>query len=423
MLDMGLAKKHAEDVISRGFEDSEFETVCLSCIRDDGLKEETSEYLSEDKCSFCDRTATQGEPIAAPFDDFMHIVRRGIDFLYASASDAGVPREDGDWVEVQIHDTTDVVYDVCEMAVNENVLEAIQGCVPPNDWIEGEYFFESPLDQVLRWAWTALCDKVKYSSRFVFLAEDEVSSGHPDDVTTKELLRRLSEIAVDHGAIRTVPAGTTYWRGRLAGSSPVTEDMRTASFLGSPPKTIASNSRMSPAGISFFYGSEDISTVVAEIGAHSTRQYAVVGEFETLRVLNLLDLVDLPTPLSVFASSTRRKEYYERLFLRAFAVDLAKPIELDGREHIDYVPTQVVTEYFRKISEPAVDGILFPSAQNGRANCVLFVGPDGCVTDKKAADKTGWPLGNGIEKSASLSLKSDSVKRVRIVATVANSIQ
>jgi hypothetical protein len=31
-------------------------------------------------------------------------------------------------------------------------------------------------------------------------------------------------------------------------------------------------------------------------------------------------------------------------FLHDFAADLAKPIEKDGREHIEYVPTQIVTE-------------------------------------------------------------------------------
>jgi hypothetical protein len=36
---------------------------------------------------------------------------------------------------------------------------------------------------------------------------------------------------------------------------------------------------MSPAGISMFYGASDAYTALAEVGAHNTRQHAVVGEF------------------------------------------------------------------------------------------------------------------------------------------------
>jgi hypothetical protein len=55
----------------------------------------------------------------------------------------------------------------------------------------------------------------------------------------------------------------------------------------------------------------------------------------------------------------------------------------DGREHIDYVPTQVVTEYFRHVFKDGdgqpVKGILYPSArQDGGVCCVLFFEADQC---------------------------------------------
>lgn len=50
----------------------------------------------------------------------------------------------------------------------------------------------------------------------------------------------------------------------------------------------------------------------------------------------------------------------------------------DGREHIEYVPTQIITEYFRykfatkKIEK--IDGIIYPSSKDRRMNaCVLFM--------------------------------------------------
>ena len=50
-----------------------------------------------------------------------------------------------------------------------------------------------------------------------------------------------------------------------------------ASKLGSPPLEKASANRMSPAGISMFYGCDDVETVVAEISSHTERHFAVIG--------------------------------------------------------------------------------------------------------------------------------------------------
>ncbi|WP_315264419.1 RES family NAD+ phosphorylase, partial [Tannerella forsythia] len=54
----------------------------------------------------------------------------------------------------------------------------------------------------------------------------------------------------------------------------------------------------------------------------------------------------------------------------------SKDIKHDNKIHIEYVPTQIMTEYFRyvftEISDIKIDGILYPSSQNG-GNCyVLF---------------------------------------------------
>ncbi|MGH3621540.1 MAG: hypothetical protein ACRDQ5_07095, partial [Sciscionella sp.] len=49
----------------------------------------------------------------------------------------------------------------------------------------------------------------------MFLSTVEESSGHPDDFTTADLLRRLEKIILDNGALSQVPAGHMFWRGRL----------------------------------------------------------------------------------------------------------------------------------------------------------------------------------------------------------------
>ena len=78
-----------------------------------------------------------------------------------------------------------------------------------------------------------------------------------------------------------------------------------------------------------FYGCDDIPTVVAEIGLHTAKRFAVVGAFETTRPLRMVNLAALPPIPSVF-DPEQRKYYYELVFLREFARDLSQQVVLDA---------------------------------------------------------------------------------------------
>jgi RES domain-containing protein len=146
--------------------------------------------------------------------------------------------------------------------------------------------------------------------------------------------------------------------------------------------------RMSPAGISMFYGATDRTTAIAEAGSHTFYRYVVTGEFNPTRQIRLVDLTNLPSPPSIFDASNRM-ECFALGFLQKFVHDLTLPVELDDREHIDYVPTQVFTEYLRYAFSAEVDGLMFPSTQGPGNNVAIFVGPDACV-DQGSRTETTW---------------------------------
>lgn len=107
-----------------------------------------------------------------------------------------------------------------------------------------------------------------------------------------------------------------------------------------------------------------------------------MGVFSPLRNLQILDLTnvaDLPYH-SIFENVTKSRRGL-RLFMKAFVDDIAKVSDRDGREHIDYVPAQIVTEYFRRVFRLSdgrrLDGVAFPSTRyrNGQ-NLALFVSRD-----------------------------------------------
>jgi hypothetical protein len=410
---VGLTKRWAEGLASRGFGDTGDQAVCLECILDETLRELLRPHLSEPRCTFCGSTGDAGQAIAADFEQLMYIVMEAVHFLYTTA-ESGLPwdSEDHEYIGGPILDSDDIAHDLCSGAVLEDVVVAIGAAITEQEWTESDFASARP-DQVLRWAWEAFCEKVKYESRFVFLSTAEPVSDHPDDMTTIQLLHRLEEIIVGNDMLLRVPAGREFWRGRLADDPSKVVEYNTAGALGAPPRDRASNSRMSPAGISMFYGSDDIDTVVAEIGAHSTNRYAIVGVFKTVRDLTLLNLADLPPVPSPYHDAGRAA-YFDLVFVHAFARDLGKPIILDGREHIEYVPTQVVTEYLRYVLPQSVDGILFRSAQNGGVNCVIFCDADGCIDPNAPPRGPFSALGEPY-----LELQPQSVQSVQILSTVA----
>lgn len=391
---MGLAKAYMEELHTRGFGETDDQSVCLDCITDEGLRERLARQLTDDACTFCGRA--QGDaPIAAPFEELMRSVMDAIHFFYERSEDTLFWSDD----VTPRYTSQEVADDVCAGTVSDNVLQAIFEIITDDEWNQDPATLRPNV--ALRYAWDHFREKVRHQSRFVFLSIPEESSPHPDDFTTGEILEKLIDIILSRGVLTEIPAGHNFYRGRMV-DEPDSAGYD-ASTLGSPPPMRASANRMSPAGISMFYGCEDMPTVVAEIGSHTARRFAVIGAFETTKTLQMINLVALPPIPSVF-DPDRRKFYYELLFLRGFARDLSAAVVLDGREHIEYVPTQVVTEYMRWLPAVAIDGILFPSAQNGGTSCVVFCGPEGCADAGNEKDET------------MLRLKSHSIRAVRVVA-------
>jgi len=107
---------------------------------------------------------------------------------------------------------------------------------------------------------------------------------------------------------------------------------------------------MSPAGIPMFYGAVDGYTAVAETptGRIEKSQIISVAEFVSVKEFWVVDLSTLPRIPSRFSETSRHERGAIR-FLHDFVSDLSKPVKKDGREHIEYVPTQIVTEYFRHV--------------------------------------------------------------------------
>jgi len=167
--------------------------------------------------------------------------------------------------------------------------------------------------------------------------------------------------------------------------------LKTVLQLGPPPTDAAKQNRMSPAGIVMMYVSEDAGTALAEI-VDREGIYAV-GEFVIERDAIILDLAELPETPSIFYEVPDSMEYDPRqhlIFLREVEEELSRPITRDDRVHVEYVPTQVVTEFLRTAAtshKGPIDGIRYRSARrSGGKSLVLFADQTSLVTPEDLRD-------------------------------------
>ena len=349
--------------------------VCVSCFEEPALVRFVKEKVVANECSFC--PAKDSVPIATSMDTvaeyFIKCLLREYDF---SVNQIGWDGSEGGW--------TYTSWDAYELALDELELEFPQGnegTLLPD--LFGEYFDQDWCEangyglndqEWARYSWDHFCKVVMQERRFFFLSSDR-DPDNPEVYSPGEVLRAIVDYAQHMYLFIEIPSGTRLMRARLEGCKP---HLETAEELGPPPAEKAKQpNRMSPAGVPMFYGCEEEETALKE--TKSDRGYYAVGEFETLRPATLLDLTAIPPVPSLFDSVPEGTEIQPRRmlkFLHHVAREVSRPIERGDREHIEYVPTQIFTEFVMGQVAPGkshVDGIKYSSSvHTGHASFVLF---------------------------------------------------
>lgn len=370
---MGLVKEWMLAQQERGYSEADGE-VCADCVTDHALAGWIRANATSNVCTFCG--SKSASPKAASFDDFVGFVLDGVGFDWNEPTSEGISyiSREGGW-QAPLSETWEVLGGL-EISESQDVLDALADAIDNEAWVERDFYWGSD-SQRLTWGWQSFKDYTKHHTRFFFLHRRD--DGYDDgELTPGELLDRLAKIIrsklAGQGVIRTIGTAESLIRLRI-------DDVphNSAKAIGSPPAEFATQSnRMSPAGIPMFYGAFDYKTAHAETydPQHHVGKVISAGTFQPVRPLVILDLANLPAMPSVFDPSGRPLIHSLR-FLSAFAKDISSPIARDGKEHIEYVPTQIVTEYFRRIfrldDDIHLDGLAYRSSKNpGGVAFVLF---------------------------------------------------
>ncbi len=361
--------------------------VCPYCFNDEGLKKRIVEIrrsAPNEKCSFHDKY--KGVPISA----VAKIVDAAFRNQYAQGNyDSFDGEQHGETLDCLVEDITSANdYDIAKALADQLIQdenywpqdgeEAFYGDDQNYEEYENTYSRHSTL-------WTNFCKSITYSQRFfnndARLLLTEIFNGVQ---LQRDHQRRSVVYEIKPGSLEA-----TFFRARIAESDDKRQEILNApeTQLGPPPERYRRAGRMNSAGIGCFYAAFDLPTCIAELrpGVGCT----VVGaQFQLTRPIHALDTTGFSAPirpLNIFS-----KHYMSRTeqwsFMQHFCHEIAKPI-LRNDEHLDYIPTQAVAEYFlhhhqcKKNGKPIhIEAIIFESAQFPGGRNIVLLGDAAHVT-------------------------------------------
>lgn len=368
---MGRAKDEWLEAEERGWSYPDT-FVCGDCVLDEYLKQLVSDSLESRHCDYCGKTSE--DDIAAPFSIVLDAVGETFMQYFAEPAASGLPRDTGEWLgEEAITDTQDALLAFGSFCEDE-VFEEIANSFTNDSWYPcaGGHWSSLHPHEELGYAWESFVHEVKHVRRYFFARTARPTPYEPGEtVHPLFLLRKIRDLIEGLDLTREIGAGAEVFRVREVEEN---ERLSNLAEIGAPPNPKARAGRMNPAGISYCYLALERGTALAEV-LKRPPCHAAVGHLRLQRPIRLIDLTGLPPEPSIF-DPARREDREHILFLGKFVEAISQPIAKDGREHVDYVPSQIVSEYMAEDLESEAqrfDGVLFPSTVcKGGNNLVLF---------------------------------------------------
>jgi hypothetical protein len=362
---MGGAKHHQLHYNSLGLKPPIETFVCPNHIDDYAIKRHIVFNGRKGRCNYCKREKAK----VVKFEFLMICISSGVNYLYDDAGNSMFyASEEGGYHGANTFDSQELIRDEVGLMVDNYELQKdIENAFDDSiTWCERDPYGDREHES-LYYDWSKFKDLVKHRTRYYF--------NNPG--TVYEILNDVGRKVDSLNLFKSVPVGSKLFRCRQHDTK---EIIKSASQMASPPlKYAIYSNRMSPAGISMFYCAFNRETALKEtIDVRDLSKSSItVAQFQNKEELFLLDLTKLPKTPSIF-DEDKRKDYSSIIFLGSFISDLSKDIKRDGKEHIEYIPTQIVTEYFRyayeEMTKIAIDGIIYPSSKNkGKSACVLFM--------------------------------------------------
>lgn len=368
---MGRAKEALIEAQQRGYlYPSQRKSICSEHFDEEPINHHIFREGFFGTCDFCG--IDSGERTVLDLNEFLDYLSRCITRYYDSAdNELSYETAEGGY-QGTTYSIEELFRDVLSIDTpsDPSIMDEILSYFYDTSWCERGYFAPKEGD-IKRYDWEEFKKVVKCYSRYFFHKTTKQEKG--DQRTVDEILSDILKSINNYNLKTVLKTIKNIYRARQHTN---TENPTSLEELGSPPsKYCKYSNRMSPSGISMFYGAFDSDTAKKEVVDHnkiSKQPYLTIGEFSLKQDIKVIDLRNLPELPSIFDESNIYKRE-DIIFLRAFVGELSEKIEKDGKEHIEYIPTQIVTEYFRFFGmNEGIMGLIYPSSLNPGGNCCVF---------------------------------------------------
>lgn len=363
---MGQTKRRIDRETEHGYISID-SRVCNHCVSDRHIKKFIKGTGEKSKCDYCEKNRAK----TVEFNEFIEFFLEHVDSLYSDPLDVLVNFED---------DETFGIYELLDdidLTEQDSLRNDVEYSLNDRKWCEGPYYQYEESD-ALRAGWEKFSEVAK---KFKVTYHQLDGEHCYEPIQPSEFLGALSNVISRIGLYKTLTKGTSLYRVRIEKKN---EKFTKASELAPPPanKAIYPN-RMSPLGIPMFYGAFDIGTAIKETYSGNKEHIATIAKFKLLKDITLVDLSKIPPYLDFFEDADHNNQQIE--FLNDFVKAISAPIERDGREYVDYISTQIITEHLRyehhKMNHnEEILGLIYPSSKsNGKKSVVIFCENEHCV--------------------------------------------
>ena len=329
--------------------------VCPNCFNDEALQGVARAHAVRNECGFCDSRSNA-------FQSQRHCMFSSP--LFETASNHATRRTLAE--EVEFDDEGRPLLGSCTLRFScwgecrlasprrsaarfgmQNSLKRSSGARTTSEWYP--LTLTSPKCPYLALADADLggfCLRITEKARFFFFVpiRGDAALAEPDQFPTVAILDELANLirlATDlvKTILRRVPR---HFRATAEhGWKQLTGYLIPPIRITPPPSASIRSNRMSPAGIVMFYGAVEKETALSETYDSDGEEMLTVAAFRTLQPFKIIDLTHLPTVPSIYDPEQHQIRTGIQ-FLHSFAEQVAVPVVRDRREHVAYVPTQVV---------------------------------------------------------------------------------
>ena len=368
--------------------DIEDKFYCLNCLDDDGLiKFFNGSYAPKQmgECSYCNVEFDENDdPIEIELiavTELQILLRQFLGHSYSNAVDElSYNNKEGGYLG-ETYDSYDLINDVFCGCISDGLLSDFASASDDQAYTNRDYALERPAQRWLN-GWDEFKNTIKHKYRFFYgQVPDLADDRHPDNPDPRDFFHYFDTAISKLNAWTVLITDIDFYRCRIIS---VEQTISRIDEIGPPPpENSLYTNRFSPSGIPMLYVGDDQDICLKEIDWYPEEGKKIVtGKFRLKQPVKVMDLTAAIFPEGSFDPEWIG-QYHIKTFFGDMVKDMTAPVRKDGREHIDYIPTQIICEYLRYLKSD-VEGICFPSSKdNSKKSYVFFWG---CEQTKEFMD-------------------------------------